>query len=174
MSNERLMYGSIGAAILSGTLLLILLGWIPFYGWIIAGFTSGIVARGTARGFISALISGVIVSIGIILMALFLPYSDIAAISSYLGNSYLNANAFPYLYALLSNGTLGLVKTIAVDYISIPVAAGLIGGSVLTNGYYVVESQETEAPAEYPLPAPDSQGPQAQNGEDGEQASKIA
>ena len=60
MSNERLMYGSIATGIISGVLLLILIGWIPLYGWIIAGFAAGLASRGSARGFMSALISGVV------------------------------------------------------------------------------------------------------------------
>lgn len=170
MSNERLMYGSLGAAILSGVVLLIMVGWISFYGWIAAGFIAGMIARGTARGFISALIAGVIASIGIIAAALFLPFSDISAVSAFIGNAYLNAHAFPYLYTLLSLGTTSLVKTVAVDYIGIPVVSGMIGGSILTNGYYVVESSEEQAPAQTAIP----QISPTDTNEDGEEASKVA
>lgn len=170
MSNERLMYGSIGAAILSGVVLLLLVGWISFYGWIAAGLIAGIIARGTARGFISALMAGVIVSIAIIASALFLPFSDISAASAFVGNAYLNTHAFPYLYALLSQGTVTLIKTVAVDYIAIPVVSGIIGGSLLTNGYYVVESSEVQAPA----PAMQPEVNQAPQQDEGEEASKVA
>ncbi len=170
MSNERLMYGSIGAAVLSGVVLLVLVGWISFYGWIIAGLITGMIARGTARGFISALIAGVVVSMGIVVAALFLPFSDISAASAFVGNAYLNAHAFPYLYALLSQGTVSLVKTIAVDYIAIPVVSGMIGGSLLTNGYYVVESSEEQEPA----PAMKADLDQAPQQGEGEEASKVA
>ena len=171
MSNERLMYGSIATGIISGVLLLILIGWIPLYGWIIAGFAAGLASRGSARGFMSALISGVVVSIGIILMALFMPFSDLAAISSFLGTAYLNAHAFPYLYSLLSNGTIPLVKIIAVDYIAIPVVGGIIGGAILNNGYYIVESQEVPAAAPVQIHAPETQ---VSTQEAGEEASKIS
>ncbi|MEM0157146.1 MAG: hypothetical protein QXN26_03655 [Thermoplasmataceae archaeon] len=171
MSNERLMYGSIGSGIISGVLLLILIGWIPLYGWIIAGLAAGLAARGSARGFISALISGVIVSMGIVLMALFMPFSDIAGISSFLGNAYLNAHAFPYLYSLLSNSTIPLVKIIAVDYIAIPVVGGLIGGAILNNGFYIVESTETTTYAPANIQAAE---PQISTQEAGEEASKIS
>lgn len=167
------MYGSIATGIISGVLLLILIGWIPLYGWIIAGFAAGLASRGSARGFISALISGVIVSIGIILMALFMPFSDIVSISSFLGNSYLNAHAFPYLSSLLSNGTIPLVKIIAVDYIAIPVVGGIIGGAILNNGYYIVESQEVAAPVPAPAQAPAPE-PKISPQEAGEEASKIS
>ncbi len=171
MSNERLMYGSIGAGIISGALLLILIGWIPLYGWIIAGLAAGLVSRGSARGFISALISGIIVSTGIVLMALFMPFPYIAELSSLLGNAYLNAHAFPYLYSLLSNGTVPLVKIIAVDYIAVPVVGGFIGGAILNNGYYIVESTEAAAPAPANIPVAE---PQVSTPESGEEASKVS
>ena len=77
MSSDRIMYGSIGAGILAGLIMLALFGWITLYGWFAAGIAAGLASRGSARGFLAGLISGAILSVLAIVLALFVPASTL-------------------------------------------------------------------------------------------------
>lgn len=153
METSRLMYGSIGAGVIVGILLLGLLGWIPFYGWIIAGFAAGLASRGSARGLMSGLLAGIIVSAAAIAVTLFVPVSALNTIFYDVGNQYLSNTVFATVYTTISLPTIVLVKKLVVDLIVLPGIGGFIGGSILTNGYHVVEIHEEEAPAPRAKPA---------------------
>lgn len=154
METSRLMYGSIGAGVVVGILLLGLLGWIPFYGWIIAGFAAGLASRGSARGLGSGLLAGIIVSAVAIAVTLFVPVSALNTIFYDVGNQYLNKTVFATVYTTISLPTIVLVKKLVVDLIVLPGIGAFIGGSILTNGYHVVEvHEEEESPAPKAKPA---------------------
>jgi hypothetical protein len=61
--------GSIGAGVMIGFFLLLILGWIPIIGALIAGIVAGAVARGAGRGLVAGFISGII-GVGIIVILL--------------------------------------------------------------------------------------------------------
>ncbi len=139
MESSRLMYGSVGAGIVAGILVLVLFGWVPYYGWILAGVVAGLASRGSGRGLLSGLLAGIIVSAVVIALTLFVPISALNTIFSDFGNQNLNNTVFSTVYTAISMGTVELVKKIAVDLIVLPAIGGFIGGSILSNGYTVVE-----------------------------------
>ena len=147
MNTERLEYGSMGAGLIVGILLLVLLGWIPFTGWIIAGFAAGLAARGSIRGLFSGLIAGVIVSAVLISVILFINVGDINTIFSYFGTSSIVVSIYTIVMHLENYGSLALIKAIVINGIAIPAVGGLVGGSILSKGYMVVEQEEQEQPA---------------------------
>ncbi|MFG1449835.1 MAG: hypothetical protein AAE983_04245 [Thermoplasmataceae archaeon] len=150
MNTERLEYGSMGAGLIVGILLLVLLGWIPFTGWIIAGFAAGLAARGSIRGFFSGLIAGVIVSAVLIAVILFVNVGDINTIFSYFGTSSLVVSIYTVVMHLENLSSVALIKAIVINGIAIPAIGGLVGGSILSRGYMVVEQEEQEQPASSP------------------------
>lgn len=152
MESSRLMYGSIGAGIGVGMLLLGLFGWIQFYGWILAGFAAGLASRGSARGFASALLAGIIMSAVAIAVTLFIPVSALNTIFYDVGNQYLSNTVFASVYTVIGLPTMVLVKKLVVDLIVLPAVGGFVGGSILTNGYHVVEVQEEEVSRPKPKP----------------------
>lgn len=135
-----------GAGIVVGILLLGLFGWVPFYGWIIAGFAAGLASRGSGRGLLSGLLAGIIVSAVAIAVTLFVPVSALNTIFADVGNQYLSNTVFSTVYTTISIPTVELIKKLAVDIIVLPAIGGFIGGSVLSNGYTVVEVHEEEEP----------------------------
>jgi uncharacterized membrane protein YjgN (DUF898 family) len=149
MNEERVEYGSMGAGIAVGIVLLVLLGWIPFVGWIIAGFAAGLSSRGALRGVFSGLISGVVVSAVLISVILFLSVGNINTIFGYLGNSYLVSSIKGLVMHLEVYGSTDLIKAVVINGIAIPAVAGLAGGGIMSRGYLVQESYEEE-----PVPAP--------------------
>ncbi len=150
MNTERLEYGSMGAGLIVGILLLVLLGWIPFTGWIIAGFAAGLAARGSIRGFFSGLIAGVIVSAVLIAVILFVNVGDINTIFSYFGTSSLVVSIYTVVMHLENLSSVALIKAIVINGIAIPAIGGLVGGSILSRGYMVVEQEEQEQPSSSP------------------------
>lgn len=147
MDSNRLMYGSIGAGILVGILMLVLFGWLAIYGWLVAGVVAGMASRGSGRGFLSGLIAGIVVSAIAVAFALFIPVSTINTLVGYVGNQYLSSTVFAPIYSVLGLSTTELLKRMAVDLILIPAVGGFIGGSVMSNGYFVEEVEEHEQPS---------------------------
>ncbi len=149
MNTERLEYGSMGAGLIIGILLLVLLGWIPFVGWIVAGLAAGLAARGAMRGLFSGLIAGVIVSAVLIAVILFVNVGEINTIFSYFGTSSVVVSIYTVLMHLENYSSLALIKAIVINGIAIPAIGGLVGGSILSRGYMVVEQevQEEAAPS---------------------------
>lgn len=145
METNRLMYGSIGAGVIVGILLLVLFGWITFYGWIVAGLAAGFASRGSARGLLSGLLSGIIVSAVALTVTLFVPVSALNTIFYDIGNQYLSNTAFANVYTTISLPTVELVKKLVIDLIVLPGIGGFIGGSILSNGYHVVEVHDEDA-----------------------------
>lgn len=145
MESNRLMYGSIGAGVIVGILLLALFGWFSFYGWILAGVAAGFASRGSARGFASGLLAGIIVSAAAIVVTLFVPVSALNTIFYDVGNSYMNSTVFATVYSTISLPTVVLVKKLVIDLIVLPAIGGFVGGSILSNGYQVVEVQQEDA-----------------------------
>ncbi len=149
MESSRLMYGSVGAGIVSGILVLTLFGWVPYYGWIVAGLVAGLASRGSGRGLLSGLLAGIVVSAVVIAVTLFVPISALNTIFADFGNQYLNNTVFSTVYTAINMGTIELIKKVAVDLIVLPAVGGFIGGSILSNGYHVVEvEEEAHQPAE--------------------------
>ena len=149
MESSRLMYGSVGAGIIAGISVLILFGWVPYYGWIAAGIAAGLASRGSGRGLLSGLLAGIVVSAVVIAVTLFVPISALNTIFFASGNQYLNTTVFSTLYTAINMGTVELIKKVAVDLIVLPAVGGFIGGSILSNGYHVVEvDRETAEPVE--------------------------
>ena len=144
MNSERFEYGSMGAGIVVGLILLILLGWIPFTGWIIAGVVAGLAARGALRGLFSGLIAGVIASAILITVVLFLSVGNINTIFSYFGTSSVVVSIYTAIMHLENYGTTALIKAIVIDGIVIPTIGGLVGGSILSRGYIVQDEESTE------------------------------
>lgn len=147
MDSNHLMYGSVGAGILAGILLLVLFGWLGLVGWIVAGFLAGVASRGSGRGFLSGLVAGIIVSAFAIAVALFVPMSAVNSVVSFFGNTYLNQTVFSSVYKALNLSTLstyGLLKKVAVDLIVLPAIGGFVGGAVASRGYFVHEEVEPE------------------------------
>lgn len=142
MSSDRIMYGSIGAAILVGLIMLALFGWITLYGWLAAGLAAGLAARGSARGFLAALISGIILSAIAIALALFVPVSTLYTYAGYIGNNYIQTTLIKPAINLLGLQMTTLVKDLAFDYILVPALGGFVGGSILSNGYFIQEVEE--------------------------------
>ncbi len=142
MSSDRIMYGSIGAGILAGLIMLALFGWITLYGWFAAGIAAGLASRGSARGFLAGLISGAILSVLAIVLALFVPASTLVTYAGYIGNHYIQTTLVAPALNLLGLQTTALVKDLAFDYILVPTLGGFIGGSILSNGYRVEEVEE--------------------------------
>lgn len=142
MDSNRLMYGSIGAGTLVGILLLALFGWIPLFGWLLAGVAAGLASRGSGRGFVAGLLAGVVVTIVAVATVMFVPVSDINTLSGYIGNQYLNGTVFSSIYGIMGMATVPLLKKAAVDLILLPAIGGFIGGSILSNGYFVQEVEE--------------------------------
>lgn len=151
MSDERIEYGSMGAGIAVGILLLVLLGWIPFVGWIAAGFAAGLSSRGALRGVLSGLIAGVVVSAVLISVILFLSVGNINTIFGYFGNSYIVSSIKGLVMHLEVYGSTQLIRAVVINGIAIPAIAGLAGGGILSRGYLVEEKYEEE-PAPAPLP----------------------
>ena len=148
MESNRLMYGSIGAGIIAGLIMLVLFGWISLYGWLAAGLVAGLAARGSARGFLAGLISGIIVSIIALALSLFVSVSTINTYVAYIGNQYIQNTIITPELNVLGFQLMVLVKKLAIDVILIPAVGGLIGGSILSNGYLVeeVEHRAREEP----------------------------
>lgn len=144
MESDRIMYGSIGAGILAGLIMLALFGWLSLYGWLAAGLAAGLASRGSARGFLAGLMAGAIISIIALALALFVPVSTLNTYAGYLGNQYIQNTLIAPALTLLGLKTMVLVKELAVDYIAIPALGGLVGGSILSNGYRVQEMEESE------------------------------
>ncbi len=142
MESNRLMYGSIGAGILAGLIMLILFGWISLFGWLAAGLVAGFAARGSARGFLAGLISGIIVSIITLVLSLFVPVSTLNTYLAYMGNTYIQNTVFKPELNILGYQLVALVRKLAVDVILIPAVGGFIGGSILSNGYFVEEVED--------------------------------
>lgn len=151
MNDEHLEYGSMGAGIVVGIVLLVLLGWIPFVGWIVAGFAAGLSSRGALRGVFSGLVSGVVVSAVLISVILFLSVGNINTIFGYLGNGYLVTSIKGVVMHLEVYGSTELIRSVVISGIVIPAVAGLVGGSILSRGYLVQENYEEE-PTPAPLP----------------------
>lgn len=63
------MSGSIGAGVVVGFFLLLIIGWIPIIGALISGIAAGATARGALRGMATGFIAGIIgaIAIGILL-----------------------------------------------------------------------------------------------------------
>lgn len=165
METSRLMYGSIGAGIGVGVLLLGLLGWIPFYGWLIAGVAAGLASRGSGRGLVSGLAAGIVVSAVAIAVTLFVPISALNTIFADVWNPYLSSTVFSTVYTTVGMGTTELVKRLVVDIIALPAIGGFIGGSILSNGYTVMEIHEEEAAKPAPKPKPKPEAPPRQTAE---------
>lgn len=144
MDSNRLMYGSVGAGILAGVLLLGLLGWMGLVGWVVAGFAAGLASRGSGRGFLSGLVAGIIVSAVAIAVALFVPMSTVNSLVSYVSNPYLTQTVVLPVYQVFNLSTYELLKKIAVDLIAMPAIGGFIGGAIASNGYLVREEEEPE------------------------------
>lgn len=144
MESNRMMYGSIGAGVIAGLIMLALFGWIALYGWLAAGLAAGLASRGSARGFLAGLIAGIILSVMALAIALFVPVSTLSSYAGYLGNQYIQNTIIAPALNLLGLKTMVLVKELALDYIAIPALGGFIGGSILSNGYLVEEVQEKE------------------------------
>ena len=137
MDSNRLMYGSIGAGILVGILMLVLFGWLAIYGWLVAGVVAGMASRGSGRGFLSGLIAGIVVSAIAVAFALFIPVSTINTLVGYVGNQYLSSKVFAPIYSVLGLSTTELLKRMAVDLILIPAVGGFIGGFVVSKWNFV-------------------------------------
>ncbi len=142
MSSDRIMYGSIGAGILVGLVMLALFGWITLYGWLAAGIAAGLASRGSARGFLAGLISGIILSVMAIALSLFVPVSTLSTYAGYMGNQYIQTTLITPALNLLGLQTTTLVKELALDYILIPALGGFVGGAILSNGYRVEEVED--------------------------------
>ena len=149
MSSDRIMYGSIGAAILVGLIMLALFGWITLYGWLAAGLAAGFAARGSARGFLAGLISGIIISVIALVLALFVPVSTLGTYAGYIGNQYIQNTIIAPALNMLGLQTTTLIKELGFDYILVPTLGGFVGGSIMSNGYIVqeVEERAKEEPA---------------------------
>lgn len=137
-----MMYGSIGAGILVGLIMLILFGWISLFGWLAAGLAAGFAARGSARGFLAGLISGIIISILALALSLFVPVSTLNTYLAYIGNQYIQNTVFKPELNILGYQLMTLVKKLVVDVILFSAVGGFIGGSILSNGYTVEEVEE--------------------------------
>lgn len=148
MESNRLMYGSVGAGILVGILMLFLFGWISLYGWIVAGIAAGMASRGSGRGFLSGLVAGIVVSTVAIAFTLFIPVSAVNSIVAFVGNQYLNSTVAASAYNVLGMSTDVLLKKVAFDIILIPALGGFIGGSIMSRGYLVEAVEKHEEPSE--------------------------
>ena len=139
MDSDRLMYGSIGAGVLVGLFLLVLLGWIGFYGWIAAGIAAGLAARGAARGLVAGLVAGIVTSALLIVFALFVPIGVLTTIDSQINSPFLTNSVFPFVFNVMGLPALTIIKHVAIDGIVIPALGGFVGGAILSNGYFVQE-----------------------------------
>lgn len=128
------VYGSIGAAVVAGVLLLIVLGWLPLYGWLAAGLAAGLIARGSGRGLLAGIISGAIVSAVATASTLFLTGAEMSSLVGLIGNDLVSSHVFNAIDILSSMSSMAIIKTLLVDGIVIPAIGGFIGGSILSRG----------------------------------------
>lgn len=132
-------YGSFILAIISGLLLLIILGGSPSAFWLLfAGVAAGMIARGVVRGTISAAIAGIII---VIILSLITTLKDgypvYTAIHNDLGFSYFVdsiLSSFANLYSLGQANISKLLYVLVIDAVLIPGVGGFIGGA-LRPGY---------------------------------------
>lgn len=132
MSTSDLEYGSASAAIAAGILTFIVLGWLPIYGWLIAGIITGLIARGSMRGTVAAIVAGAIVSVVLIALTILVSPSVVTTYTSYLGSSALVGNIVSTVEHAMSLQPLALVKDLGISAIVVPAIGGFIGGSVLS------------------------------------------
>jgi len=110
--------GSIGLGIVAGFLLLILLGYIPIFGALMAGFVAGLITRGAGRGAAAGLIAGIG---GAVILSIILLVAG-ATIVSLLGQAGLAV--------LLKGSTGGIITLLALGNAVVCLVGGLIGGAL--------------------------------------------
>lgn len=110
--------GSIGVGSVVGFLLLIILGWIPILGAIIAGLVAGLIARGALRGLAAGFISGIIGAV------------IIAILFSFIGGLIAGA-----IGSAIGFGVGGLLILLSVGGAILSGIGGLIGGLLRHREY---------------------------------------
>jgi len=142
MPSSDLEYGSAGASIAAGILTFIVLGWLPVYGWIVAGLVAGLVARGSLRGTVSAIVSGAVVSGIVIALSILVSPSVLTTYTAFLGSNQLVTDVMGKLQAAMAMQPVVLIKALAVSAIVVPAIGGFIGGSILSPRRYEEEYEE--------------------------------
>ena len=128
--------GSIYFGILSTFFSMIILGSIPFMGWFLAGIFGGFTARGKGRGFLAALLGGLIVAISLIEVSHYVPVSSLSFIPNLTGNFLLYTkltDTMQYTSNALNTNEIGTISSILIDGAVVAGIGGLIGGAILPN-----------------------------------------
>ncbi len=128
--------GSIYFGILSTFLSMIILGSIPFMGWLMSGVLGGLAAKGKGRGFIAAFLGGLIVSIALIEISHYILVSSLSFIPNNFGNFSLYTkltDTMQYTNNSLNTNEVQTISAILIDGAVVTGIGGLIGGSILPN-----------------------------------------
>ena len=128
--------GSIYFGIISSFLSLIILGLIPFLGWLLAGVFGGMAARGKGRGFVAAFLGGLIVASTLIEVSYYVHVSSLGFLPPFIKNYSLYTqitNKMDSTRAALIKAQIDTIVSIILNGALITGIGGLIGGSILPN-----------------------------------------
>ncbi len=109
--------GSIGLGALVGFVIMVALGWVPFFGAFFAGLVAGLIAKGAGRGLIAGLGAG--------LIGLFL-ITFVFLVAGALIGGIVGALSF----GLIGMGISTFLGILWSSSILLAAVAGLIGGAI--------------------------------------------
>lgn len=112
--------GNIGLGVFIGFLLMVLIGWIPIIGALIAGAIAGSIAKGAGRGLITGFLSG---TIGLIILAIIL-----GMVGGLAGSTLGSASAA--VGAGIGIGVSSILFIVEIGDIIVVTIGGLIGGAL--------------------------------------------
>ncbi|MDP7976402.1 MAG: hypothetical protein ACP5T5_01765 [Thermoprotei archaeon] len=107
--------GSVVLGSVVGFLLIIVIGWVPFIGALIAGFVAGLIARGAWRGFIAGLGASLI---GFVIITLAFALAG-GAIAGFVG---------AFTFGLMGLGISVFLAIISLAGILLAAIGGALGG----------------------------------------------
>ncbi|MHB8361008.1 MAG: hypothetical protein ACYDAO_05050 [Thermoplasmataceae archaeon] len=128
--------GSVGFGIIATIIGIAVMGTFPLIGWLFPGIFGGLVAKGKARGLVSALIgAGIVVVIAIEFALYIIPNTGITnMLTTYTGNSMVTSHVLAesgYIRSMMKSNFYSFVGKIISDGIVIAGLGGLIGGSII-------------------------------------------
>ena len=107
--------GSLGLGVIVGIILIVIIGWVPILGALIAGMVAGAIARGPARGLVAGFVAGLI---GLLALAFLFTYSG-GAVWTIFKNVLLGFNI---------SITLAVLEASGLILISL---GGIVGGALM-------------------------------------------